>query len=52
LSLTKHPEKELKGAEHRAQVEEAMKRATEQATKGPREAQAGRFDYKDKKAAE
>ena len=46
------PDAKTPPSRHTLAVLEAIRRATEQATKGPREARSGRFDYKDKKAAE
>jgi hypothetical protein len=53
LSPSRTPSAEKKPDIHAKRADEAMRRATEEATKGPREARAGRFDWKPKpKAAE
>jgi hypothetical protein len=53
LSTSKTRSPKIDDSVHAKRAEEAMRRATEEATKGPREARAGRFDWKPKpKAAE
>lgn len=57
VSRTKTPEPKPDQKEpvsvHAQRADEAMRQATEDATKGPREARSGRFDWKPKpKAAE
>jgi hypothetical protein len=53
LSATKPSNPDANKDVHLQRTLEAMRRATEEATKGPREARSGRFDWKPKpKAAE
>jgi hypothetical protein len=53
VSDTKTPKQTLLDSGHAKRADEAMRRATEEATKGPREARSGRFNWKPKlKAAE
>jgi predicted ABC-type ATPase len=53
LSPKAPPKTPTSPAERLALVKDALRRATEEATKGPREARSGRFDWKPKpKAAE
>ena len=52
LSRSKNPEVKPLPGSYAAKAVEAMRRATEQATKGPREMRAGRYAPTPKKAAE